>query len=72
MTHILSFSQYRGNLISPMRNFLSDVFIMSPMRITRKFSSNDKLRISMSPNISLGLCLQSIVVKVAGFFDKFL
>ena len=29
---------------------------VSPVRIIRKFSSNDKLRKSMSPNISLGLC----------------
>ena len=53
-----------------MRNCLFDVFIMSPMRITRKSSSNDKLRISMSPNIFLGLCSQSIAVKVASFFDE--
>ena len=39
-----------------MWNFLFHVFIVSPMWITRKFSSNDKLRKSMSPNISLGLC----------------
>ena len=57
-----------------MRNFLFDAFIMSPMWINRKFSSNEKLRTSMSPNIStnnsLGLCPQSIVIKVASFFDK--
>ena len=43
---------------------------MSAMLITRKFSSNDKLRTSMSPNISLGLCPQSIAVKVALSFDN--
>ena len=53
-----------------MSNFLVDVFIMSLMRITINLSSNDKLRISMSPNISLGLCLQIIAVKVASFFYK--
>ena len=56
--------------MSPIWNFLFDVFIMSPMLITKKFSSNDKLRISVSTNISLGLCLQIIAVKVASFFDK--
>ena len=53
-----------------MLNFLFDVFIMSPGRINRKLSSNDKLRISISLNISLGLCPQRIAVKVASFFDK--
>ena len=32
--------------------------------------TKDKLSISMSPNISLGLFPQSIAVKVASFFDK--
>ena len=40
------------------------------MWITRKFSSNGKLTISMSLNISLGLFPQCIAVKVARFFDK--
>ena len=43
---------------------------MSPMQITRKLSSNDKLCISMSPNISLGLFPQFVAVEVASFFDK--
>ena len=61
-TQISSFSRYRGNLISPMWNVTN--------ADNQKFSSNDKLRISMSANISLGLCPQSIAVKVASFFDK--